>query len=191
MAVKFTDKTVGKSLSIRRSSKDSESKGALKVDCTKALQIEIDEDLHGDVGGKISKAEKAEKARSKNNANSPVPVRRKIFGSHSPVGVDRTESQKKFDACDKEARPASRTHSRVLSNEDAMKAIDAVVTLSEIQTEAQPHPNISQKCERLPGDAMMSPALTTPSLPTATPTHMAVVRQMPLHCCRCNEPLLL
>ena len=161
MAVSFTDKTVGKSLSIRRSSKDSESKGAnMKVDCTKALQIEIDEALHDDVDDKSSKA-----VGKVENSHSKTPVRRKIFGAHSPVRVD-LESQ---IACDKQARPASRTHSRVLSNEDAMKAIDAVVTLSQIQTEAQPHPNISQKCERLPGDAMMSPALTTPSLPLLSP----------------------
>ena len=182
MAVSFTDKTVGKSLSIRRSSKDSESKGAnMKVDCTKALQIEIDEDLI-DVDDEPSKpVGKVESRHNKNNANTPV--RRKIFGAHSPVYGEELvpeksvlESQKKNNACDKQARPASRTHSRVLSNEDAMKAIDAVVTLSEIQTEAQPQQNISQKCERLPGDAMMSPALTdrskqsTPSLPAATPT---------------------
>ena len=193
MAVKFTDKTVGKSLNIRRSSKDSESKGAsLKSDCTKVLQIEIAEELDNDDNdvsdefsgqavGKMESPQSKVRVVQQNNANTPrpQPVKRKIFGPNSPVCRDeispeKLESQKKFDTCDKQARPASRTQSRVLSNEDAMKAIDAVVTLSEIQTDAN---NKSQMSERQPSDALiLSPALTdrsklsTPSLPTATPT---------------------
>ena len=191
-AVNFTDKTVGKKLNIRRSSKEMESKGAqdgmtVAKNCTDALKIEIDSDAD-DVSDEFTQAS-AKPLQSPHSKMTVVqhpvgtettPVRRNIFGPHSPackdeISPEKLESQKKISQdCDKVARPASRTKSRVLSNEDAMKAIDAVVNLSDLKDSDS---NIFKKSHLKSGPSdIMSPSLpdrskqSTPSLPGATPT---------------------
>ena len=190
-AVNFTDKTVGKKLSIRRSSKDPEVVNGAEAgvsaestkNCRSALKIDIDDDME-DLDDEFTQQASANKPLESPQSKMPVvqpastsspeaaPVRRNIFGLHSPackdeISPEKSESQRQKEEGDKSVRPASRTQSRVLSNEDAIKAIDAVVTISEIQKE-----------ERRLGPMSASPApslpvtpcpSTTPSLPLLSP----------------------
>ena len=200
-AVNFTEKTVGKKLSIRRSSKDPEVviNGA-EPSVTAALKIDIDDDME-DLDDEFTQQASANKPLESPQSKMPVmlsapgtseaitPVRRNIFGPHSPACKDEispeknSESQKsktQEDCCDSK-RPASRTQSRVLSNEDAIKAIDAVVTISEIQkTETERRlPVTPCPGSTTPGSLpLLSPHelpeeshsnMTTPSLPSLSP----------------------
>ena len=63
-------------------------------------------------------------------------LRRNIFGPHSPLCRDEISPEKSVDTAHA-PRPASRTQSRVLSNEDAIKAINAVVMPSTMDTKAK------------------------------------------------------
>ena len=84
--------------------------------------------------------------RPKGHESSPSPSRRLIFGLHSPVCKDEIrletshneskvlEMAKKFEEMSKNtsnAKPtaASRTRSRVISSEDAIKAMDAIINI--------------------------------------------------------------
>ena len=196
-AVSFTDKTVGKSLSIRRSSKDTESKGANGLN--EPLTIDIDDDRDEDIDDEFTQAaaKPLESPHSKmtvvqQHSTAPVtvnpPVKRNIFGPHSPVCRDeispeKSESQKiKSESCDTKlvSRPASRTQSRVLSNEDAIKAIDAVVNLSEVEKKSQlkqmsleastmPSPSLLSDRSKQSTPVSLSGATPTPSLPQLSP----------------------
>ena len=198
-AVNFTDKTVGKKLSIRRSSKDPEVviNGA-EPSVTAALKIDIDDDME-DLDDEFTQQASANKPLESPQSKMPVmlsasgtseatiPVRRNIFGPHSPACKDEISPEKKCesqkskpqeDCCDSK-RPASRTQSRVLSNEDAIKAIDAVVTISEIQKEERRlGPMSSSPAPSLPVTPCPS---TTPALPVppANPC-LTRTRQLPL-----------
>ena len=171
-AVNFTDKTVGKKLSIRRSSKDPEVSNGAEAEssrsCRSALRIEIDdeEDME-ELADEFTQAAArplaspqskmpvvqqgvSQEAARGSGGQEAAPVRRNIFGPHSPACRDEISPEKKEKG---EVRPASRTQGRVLSNEDAIKAIDAVVTLSEIQR-----------------PVASSPAPPPPATPTPTPS---------------------
>lgn len=197
-AVNFTDKTVGKSLSIRRSSRDNESKGAMT-----ALSIDIDDD---DVTDEITKAAQAPgsphgKVTVVGQPESSTPVRRNIFGAHSPALKDEVSPEKVRRKSESQVRPAMRTQSRVLSNEDAIKAIDAVVTLSDMRpadnsgsgskkamvvvrppsVQSTPTPTIPllSPQESLETDSHSN--MTTPSLPSLSPAirHVATSHVSP------------
>ena len=198
-AVNFTDKTVGKKLSIRRSSKDPDViiNGA-EPSVTAALKIDIDDDME-DLDDEFTQQTSVNKPLESPQSKMPVmlsssgtseaiiPVRRNIFGPHSPACKDEispeksSESQKNKEDCDSK-RPASRTQSRVLSNEDAIKAIDAVVTISEIQKTTETERRLPvTPCpgSTTPGSLpLLSPHelpeeshsnMTTPSLPSLSP----------------------
>ena len=193
-AVNFTDKTVGKKLNIRRSSKDPEVINGVdsavindsSKKCRSALKIDIDDDME-DLDDEFTQQASATKClespqskmmvvQSASVTPEAAPVRRNIFGPHSPACKDEIspekgepQSQRDKEDHDKGVRPASRTQSRVLSNEDAIKAIDAVVTISEIQKEERRLvTSTSSSSPATPLSVTPCPS-TTPSLPLLSP----------------------
>ena len=166
-----------------------------------SLKIQIDDDEDQDINDEFTQAVQLESPHSKvtvvqQSLSSTPPVRRNIFGPHSPVCKDEISPEKsespqhqkndlphKTEVCDKEVKPARRNHSRLLSNEDAILAIDAVVDpsdISKVGTEVTEDANIPllKKSQIKPASEypLISPQstdrsrLTTPSLPGPVPT---------------------
>ena len=172
-----------------------------------SLQIQIDDDLEDqNIDDEFTQAVQMESPHSKvtvvqQSLSSTPPVRRNIFGPHSPmckdeISPEKSESPKHLpslsgqksdlpkqenEVCDIVVKPAPRTHGRVLSNEDAIMAIDAVLDPIDMMNkdEDQNIPllkksHMKPKCD----PSLMSPPildrskLSTPSLtgPTPTPT---------------------
>jgi len=167
------------------------------------LKIEIDDDLDDqNIDDEFTQEVQLESPHSKvtvvqQSLSSTPPVRRNIFGPHSPmckdeISPEKSESPKHLppisppleanEICDRVVKPASRTHGRVLSNEDAMMAIDAVVSptkmVSMYDEDADSNVPLLKRSQIKPShdpSVMSSPImdrsrLSTPSLPAPAPT---------------------